>query len=360
MHRKIVKLTRIVFLLRPAVWAMIGTALIASCAQAPQPAAPFSSLPYGAAGVAIPPAEYRLNVNDEVELRFPEHPELNQSQRLPPDGRLTVPYLGTVRGEGRTVDEVRDGIKLGYRELSREQKRAGKEDAWEYRIRIEDELDIRFPFKGELNQTPRVRPDGKISLMLVGSMAVEGLTTEELSVRLRQAYGQHLKRPELTLNVRSASPMKGGMPGREVRLGLDQLEPVVILRDHAPLKLYVGGEVVRPGVVPYRGRITLLEALIEAGGHRPTAELASVMILRKQADGPPLLLHRDLRYDMNSVGAEDVWLEPFDIVIVPKTRIATVVEVVDQYLIQLLPFLRNSSLGFTYYLNETTTNVKNQ
>ena len=337
----------------PAFISIIFLLVMGACALPPQGVV---SLPpmerVGGAEFSAPPAAYLFNINDEIELRFPERPDLNQTQRLPPDGRLAVPYIGTIKAEGKTVDQLQATLKAAFQEKGVGLGLGASQAVLEYRVEVGDELEIRFPYSAGLNQTVRVPPDGKIALMLIGTHKVDGLTMAELDAKLRRLYGQQLKRPELTVNVRNAGLAKIVVGGRELRPGLERLEPVVILREHAPLKFYVGGEVIRPGLFPYRARLSLFEAIIEAGGHRPTGELGSVMVLRKQPEERPLLIRRDLRYGLDGFGVNDIWLEPFDIVIIPKTRIATAAETFDQYLNQLLPFLRNSSLGFSYSLND--------
>lgn len=338
----------------PAIIAAVCLLAIGACTLPPQGVVPLPPMERVSAGeLTTPPTAYCLNVNDEIELRFPERPDLNQTQRLPPDGRLAVPYLGTIKAEGNTVDQIQATLKAAYQEKGVGKGLGVSQAAWEYRIEVGDELEIRFPYSAALNQTGRVRPDGKIALMLIGTLKVDGLTMEELDAQLHRLYGQQLRRPELTVNVRGTGLAKIVAGGREIRPGLERLEPVVILREHAPLKFYVGGEVARPGLFSYRARLTVFEAIIEAGGHKPTGELGSVLVLRKQAQASPLLIRRDLRYGLDGFGVNDIWLEPFDIVLIPKTRVASVAEVFDQYLNQLLPFLRNSSLGFSYYLNDS-------
>src|SRR4030043_186923 len=84
-----------------------------------------------------------------------------------------------------------------------------------------DAIDIKFFYTPELNDSQTVRPDGKITLQLVGEVMVHGKTTDELRDELIKLYTPELKRPEV----------------------------VVIIRSLYDRRVYVGGEVKKPGLI---------------------------------------------------------------------------------------------------------------
>ena len=110
--------------------------------------------------------------------------------------------------------------------------------AEEYRIQAGDQLDIKFFYNRDLNEQVTVRPDGLISLQLVKPTAAAGLTPEQLTDRLKKEYGAQLKDPDI----------------------------VVIVRSFAAQRVFVDGEVARPGLVPLTGPTTVLQAISQAGG----------------------------------------------------------------------------------------------
>jgi len=172
-----------------------------------------------------------------------------------------------------------------------------------------DVLDIRFFYNPELNDTQSVRPDGKITLQLIGEIMVQGKAPEELRDELARLYAPELRKPEVTIIVR-------GLNDRRV---------------------YVGGEVNKPGVVPMPGRLTALEAINEAGGFKiEMARVKSVVVIRRQ-EGRLRGSLIDFSGVLKGKQGSSFLLEPRDIIYVPQTAIVNVDQWVDQYIRKILP-----------------------
>lgn len=288
---------------------------------------------------------YRINVNDELDIAFPDRPDLNQVVRVRPDGRISMRLIQSLAVEGRTPAEVEADIAQRYREVALPSSLpAGALAQSRYVIGIGDELEIKFPYHRVYDQTVKVRPDGKISLSLVRTITVEGRTPQEVEDDLNRQYRAYLKQPDLTVIVRNFAENRlfvGDMP---VRPWLANLRPVVIVRNFTPPQVFVGGEVGRPGVLPFRGRMTALSAIVEAGGYKTSGQLASVLVLRRAGD-QPVVIRRDLTADRDGGGTNDMYLEPFDVVLLPKSPLVEIGDYVDQ-LLGMFPPLRN--IGFSF------------
>jgi polysaccharide export outer membrane protein len=189
-----------------------------------------------------------------------------------------------------------------------------------YVLQIGDEVSIRVFPQQELNEVVRIRPDGRISAVLLDDMEVAGLTTRELDERLTAHYTRFFKDPAVS----------------------------VIVREFANVKVYVGGEVGQPGIIPLVGNLTVVGAVFQAGGFRTTAKTDSVVLLRNDA-GTPVARRLNVEQIL-STGGGDVKLQPFDVVYVPLSRIAAVDRFVDQYIRQLIPVSLNA--GFSYILGD--------
>ncbi len=187
-----------------------------------------------------------------------------------------------------------------------------------YQIQRGDLLAIQFFNNPEFSQNATVRPDGKITLPYIDEVRVAGLTPAEVDATITARFRQVLLRPEIT----------------------------VIVREFASQRVYVGGEVGRPGLVALTGRTTALQAILSAGGFLDTARTGQVLLIRRGHDNRPLGHALDLAQGLKAgQSGEDVVLQPLDLVYVPKTRIAEVNRFVDQYIRRLLPV--PGSFGFS-------------
>jgi polysaccharide export outer membrane protein len=295
---------------------------------------------------------YLIAVGDELEIKFPDHADLNETARVRPDGQISLRLVNAVRADGRTAAEIEEDIAARFRALATPAA-ASPTDAKpvrRYVLGVGDEFEVKFPNHDAYNQAVKVRPDGKISLNLVRTVEAEGKTPEELEVELNERYARFLKRPNPVVILKSFSPDRVFVGDTPVRPWLQNVRPVVIVRNFAPRQVFVGGEVARPGLLPYRGRMTLMSAILESGGHKPTGHVGTVLVLRRTGVDEALAIRRDLRDDYTGGGNNDIYLEPSDIVLVPKTPIAEVAEFVQQVL-SIIPPLANSSVGFAYQLN---------
>lgn len=194
-----------------------------------------------------------------------------------------------------------------------------KATAGNYRMQQGDVVDVRFFFHPELNeQGVQIRPDGCISLQLVGDVKLAGRTVEDVRRELETTYLKVLKTPRITLQIRSFST----------------------------LKAFVAGEVQRPGTISLSTPTTLIAAIGEAGGINTRGNRNHVIIIRKMPDGTPGRQNVELfRGGKPTVEAEST-LQPFDVVLVPESSIARVDRWVDQYIRQLVPV--NMNAGFLY------------
>ena len=190
----------------------------------------------------------------------------------------------------------------------------------EYLFQVGDVFDIKFFENPELDQTIIVRPDGRISLPLVEGLSVIGLTPSQLDTIITERYANKIREPEAT----------------------------IILREFSGQKIYVGGEVRKPGLLKLESNMTLLQSIFAAMGFKRTAKLNSVLIMRNNDN--EIDLHR---IDANKIikeGGRDFLLMPYDIVFVPKTFIAHVDDFVDLYINKVVPSFVH--LGFGYRLDD--------
>jgi len=189
----------------------------------------------------------------------------------------------------------------------------------QYRMQQGDVVDVRFFYNPELNEgSVIIRPDGRISLQLVGDVMLAGRTVEEVRKDLEAAYSSQLKTPRISIQIRGFSAQKA----------------------------YVSGEVLRPGTVSLAASATVLTALGEAGGISLRGDRNRVVLIRRLPDGLPGKQELKLFSYRHVVGFRFCALKPFDVILVPETKIARVDRWVDQVIRQMIPL--NLNAGFTY------------
>ena len=190
-----------------------------------------------------------------------------------------------------------------------------------YRIQVGDELHVRFLYQPDMTEVVPVRPDGRISLAATGELSVVGLTPTEIEQAIVQQSSAHLRNPEVTVIV--------------TKLGEQ--------------RVYVGGEVNKPGFVILRVDLTMtpLQAVLESGGFKTTAKLESVLLMTPGPDGHFTAARVDMAQVVNDGVPERLRLHPNDVIFVPRTWIADMDLVVDQYVRGLLPSRPHVGAGYS-------------
>jgi polysaccharide export outer membrane protein len=188
-----------------------------------------------------------------------------------------------------------------------------------YRIAPGDKISVKLFYNPDLNQDVTVQPDGTVSLLLVHEVKVAGLSSEELRKRLSGDYTGYLQQPELS----------------------------VVVTDVAGSRVFVGGEVSKPTMELLTCPTTVLQAVAMAGGFLPTARTNEVIVLRHGANKKPFQISLNVEKAMKGVDlSQDIYLEPYDMVIVPRSNIADVDLWMDQYIARTVGALGGE---FTFY-----------
>jgi polysaccharide biosynthesis/export protein len=125
-------------------------------------------------------------------------------------------------------------------------------DPKSYIIDPEDVVSVRVWREPEMSGLFTVRPDGKITMPLVGDIQAGGVTPDQLQQKVVEALQTLMNRPQVVASV------------HEVR----------------SKRYYVSGEVNRPGQYPLIGKVTIVEALTMAGGFREFADMKGVKVMR--------------------------------------------------------------------------------
>jgi len=158
-----------------------------------------------------------------------------------------------------------------------------------YVIGADDVLAVLFWREKDLSADVAVRPDGKITLPLLNDVEAAGLTPEQLRDRLSKAASQYVEDPNVTVVVKAINSRK----------------------------VFITGNIAKPGPYPLSGPTTVLQLLAMAGGVHEFAKIDRILIMRTE-NGKPVA-HK-FNYKDVAEGkklSQNIELQPGDTVVVP-------------------------------------------
>jgi polysaccharide biosynthesis/export protein len=157
-------------------------------------------------------------------------------------------------------------------------------------IGVEDVLNINVWKEPEMSRVVPVRPDGMITLPLIGEIKAVGLTPLQLQDQISGSLKKFMSDPQVT----------------------------VIVAEVRSLTFNVVGQVLKPGYYPLTRRMTVLDAIALSGGFQPFAKEKKVYVLRTSANGKQVRLPFNYKDVIKGKRAdENIELQPRDTVVVP-------------------------------------------
>jgi len=141
----------------------------------------------------------------------------------------------------------------------------------------------------ELSRVEPVRPDGKISLPLIGDIEASGLTPRMLQAQITKALENYVRKPEVT----------------------------VILQEANSHRFNLIGEVARPGSYLLASNMTVLDALAAGGGFRDFAKVTRIYVLRKMPNGSSERIPFNYKKAIKGSNDMNLKLLPGDTIVVP-------------------------------------------
>ena len=164
----------------------------------------------------------------------------------------------------------------------------------EYRIGVDDQIQITVWGNDELSVNMPVRPDGMISMPLIGDVQAGGLTSEEMSSLIGDRLSDYMRSPNVTVQITE-------------------------LRSHEYLsRVRITGAVQTQTSLPYRQGMTILDLVLAAGGVTEFAAPGKTMLQRTAEDETKVYrINLDRLLNKGDVQS-NVWLIPGDTVTVPQ------------------------------------------
>jgi polysaccharide export outer membrane protein len=177
-----------------------------------------------------------------------------------------------------------------------------------------DEFEVRFPFYPDLNDRVLVGPDGRMSLQLVNTVTVGGLTVGEATKLINDRYSRVLRDPQVNLTMRT----------------------------YAPEQIFVDGWVANPGLIRSDVPLTVSRAVAQAGGVKSGAGTGSVLVLRRTPDGV-VHYYQVALGNYAGASAEDPLLNTYDVVYVPQGVLGSISDFLANY-VKNVPFYVNYTI----------------
>ena len=171
------------------------------------------------------------------------------------------------------------------------------QQASRYALRSGDTITLEYRLTPEFNQTAMIQPDGFVSLPLVGSIHVAGLTLDQVRAQVVGRATSRLKDPEVNVTLKEFE------------------RPFIV----------VAGEVPKPGKLDFYERTTALQAILLAGGFSSSGQQSDVYVFRKIDGGLAEVHHLNLK-GMNHTRnlQRDLVLEAGDMILVPRNKLDNV------------------------------------
>ncbi len=182
----------------------------------------------------------------------------------------------------------------------------------QYRLHVGDELLIKVLNEDDFSTQIKVRPDGMISSPGAGEVQAAGRSVSDVSDDIATNLKQWIRYPEVS----------------------------IMLTEYAEHSIYIFGEVFQPGASEYNPNMTVLHALGAAGGAKGSGKLSSVVVLRRTGPSDLEVYRVDLETAIDGhATARDIFLQPYDIVFIPRSIIGEINLFVDQFIRQnIAPF----------------------
>jgi polysaccharide export outer membrane protein len=312
----------------PPVDAPAAATLPAEVAKAGEPGADVAALNsslFRRAASAGAPGDLPLGEGDLIEISVVDLPELSGRRvRVPRQGNVSLPLLGEVPVSGRTAADVEADVRGRLENKYMHDPQVS--------VFVHERRSQRVSVLGAVKKGGVVELTGRLRLADALALA-EGLTddADQVVYLFRRAPRDMVARAAGAPNPGGAGSA-GGAEIADVMTTIDLeaiangseelnvlLEAGDVIQVPRAGSVYVGGSVVKPGTVQLKGRTTLQQAVVAAGGPTNVAAWGDVRLYRRKPDGQVEVRTFDL--DEFEAGKEVPVVQKNDVVVVGKSAI---------------------------------------
>ena len=252
--------------------------------------------------------EYYLSVSDVLKVEFAYHPDMDRELTISPDGNITMPLKGPVQALGLTPEKLGKKIEELYKPIFIDP--IVTVTMIQYNRTIDRlKIAITTSVRGQ-SKISAIRPDGYLSFPVIDDVLAGGKTLPELKTILTKQY----------------------------QAQVDNLTITLILQEMKANVVYVMGEVEKPDIYLMDGQTSIAQLISRAGGFKDAAEKSTVLVISRDKQRRPwgrLVDMKKVLYDGDI--SQDIILNQYDVVYVPKSAIAQANLFVKQYINDMIP-----------------------
>ncbi|PYT91928.1 MAG: hypothetical protein DMG36_16760 [Acidobacteria bacterium] len=198
-------------------------------------------------------------------------------------------FLGTISIHAQNVGSQAKQTSKGAAPPTTATAEPSTTDAAEYKIGPQDVLKIDVWKEDQLTRAVPVRPDGKITMPLLNDVQAAGMTPVELAAVIRDGLKKYINEPQVTVTVTEINSRR----------------------------IYVSGEVLRPGAYSLLPNMTVLQALSTSVGFTQFARVKNIYVLRTE-NGKQVKHLFNYKDAINGKKPEEnIVLQPGDVIVVP-------------------------------------------
>ncbi len=268
------------------------------------------------------PQGYPLQTGDTLLVEYHQQEHLNRNAVVRPDGNITLPYIGDVAVGGKTVPEVNRIVSGLYKKdaIYKSLTNTVTLLSFHNKLRELQQMNTNSTY-GQTRQVT-IGGDGYLRLPLGLKIEAAGRSLNQVSEEITLAYNEKV-------------------PGTEVLTELLEMRHNYI---------YVLGEVNNPGLVSIGGPMGVAQAVASAGGHKNTADIRTVVVLRAdpECDSPlGRLVDLDCILQTGNL-SQDVLVRRFDIIYVPPSTIKNLNDRVLMYIRNMMPIETHGNIGLGF------------